>query len=133
MPFGPNNNANPKGAPRGPKADKPVSGALRTALFEDAHADQLNEKMQEAAKAGAGFKKLRVMATRLVDDAIAGNTRAAEIIFDRMEGKVKQQTELVDPNGDPAMFQVVFVKAIDGQAPEELPAPPMKLINPEDD
>ena len=67
------------GSPRGPKADKIITDAMRTALME-------------SAKEG-DFKKCRALATRLVDDAIQGDNKAAELVLERIEGKVPQQLD----------------------------------------
>lgn len=59
------------------KAAKPLTDAIRIALHEAA--DEGN------------IKKLRVLATKLVDRACEGDVRAAEIVLERLEGKVQQQ------------------------------------------
>ena len=106
MPFQPGQSGNPSGSPRGPKASKPITDALRVVLNEDATNEQA-EALGLAGKAG-DFKKCRAIATRLVNDAVAGNTKAAEIILERMEGKVKQQTEVSTEDGSP-LFTIQLV------------------------
>ena len=96
MPFEKGRSGNPGGR----RAEKPITDAIRMALSEE-HAD-------------TGKKKLRVLAQKLVDEAIDGNVQAMKEVADRMEGKPAQSKELT---GDPeAPLQVVSAKPLDPEA-----------------
>jgi hypothetical protein len=55
-------------------------------------------------------QKLRALADRLVEQALAGDVTALKEIGDRMDGKPKQQIEASGPDGTPF---VVRVEALD--------------------
>ena len=62
------------GRPKGALGDKPFRDALRLAV----------------ANAKGNQRTLRRLAERLYDDAVSGNTHAAAILLDRLEGKPVQ-------------------------------------------
>lgn len=62
---------------KGKKPDKLMRDALVLSLHEEAKNSE-----------GVMTKRLRLVASRLVDQAIEGNVTAAKEIFDRVDGKV---------------------------------------------
>lgn len=62
---------------------------------------------------GKPTKKLSIIADKLVDKAVAGDTKAIEIVFDRTEGKAAQSLKVAgDPeNPVPALFSFLPVGA----------------------
>ena len=88
------------GNPSGRKVEKPITDAIRMALSEEHEA--------------TGKKKLRVLAEKMVNEAIDGIIQAMKEVADRMEGKPAQSMELT---GDPeAPLQVVSAKPLDPEA-----------------
>jgi hypothetical protein len=67
----------------GPKSDKIWADALRLAVTE---------------KGTNGVRKLRALADRVVDAALAGDMAAAREIGDRLDGKAHQTSEAVVEN-----------------------------------
>ena len=71
------------GNPRGRAVEKTFRDAVRLAVNETAK-----------DKKGRQVKKLRLLAERLVDEAIDGNVMALKEVADRLDGKAVQQVDL---------------------------------------
>ena len=88
MPFEPGKSGNPGGRTR----EKPFTDALRMALSEE--------------HATTGTKKLRVLAEKLVNEAIDGNVQAMKEVADRMEGKAPQALQIGGDSDNPVLHAV---------------------------
>lgn len=57
------------------------------------------------AKGASGEKKVREIAEKLVDQAVAGDLDATKLVFERLEGKAPQP--LVGDEDNPLTFQMI--------------------------
>ena len=87
MPFGKGNQEAKKGKPA-----KMFADALRIAVSE---------------AADNGQQKIRLLADKLVEEALAGNVQALSAIADRLDGKPAQQLNLGDNEGGPLSIAIV--------------------------
>lgn len=92
MPFQKGVVTNPNGAGRKPR-EKLIS-------------DYLVLSLKEAAKNGEG-PRARELADAIVERAIQGDMRAAEIVLERMEGKMAQQLDISVEHSVGAFLEVI--------------------------
>lgn len=81
MPFQPGNRANPGGRPK----EKRFTEALRLAIMQE-----VDEKDDTGKPTGQKTTKLRMIADRLVAEAMAGESWAIQQVSDRLDGKAAQ-------------------------------------------
>jgi len=93
--------------PGSPKPDK---------LMRDALALELNDTVK--AEDGKEHKKLRLVARRLIGEALGGNVAAINSIMDRMDGKVPQQIKHQGDKDNPIEGRISIV-LVDPPAIEE--------------
>ena len=79
-------------AARGPKSDKFWSEAIRMAVMREEEID------------GKKVKRLRIVADKIVELAMAGDMSAAKERGDRLDGKPRQATEVTGEGGGPLLF-----------------------------
>lgn len=95
MPFEKGKSGNPAGR----KPEKEFTTALRLAINEEAEID------------GVKTKKLRVIADRLVKEAMAGESWAIQQVADRLDGKPAQAVVGGDED-DPAISLIHTIRRI---------------------
>lgn len=89
---------------KGGKPDKLIRDALMIAL-KRSHIDADGNKTS----------KINAIATKLVEQAIEGNTMAAKEIADRVDGKATQPLEHTDPNGGNPFAPLMEMIAANGR------------------
>lgn len=80
-----------------PRGNPNPTGSKPDKLMRDALILALNREAKDAN--GKATKKLNLIAARLVENAIGGETQAIREIFDRVDGKPAQA--ITGPNGGP--------------------------------
>ena len=85
------------GNPKGRLIEKALTDQIRLALNEVVEVDDKEGKKKKV-------KRLRLLATSLVDSAINGSHQHAALVLDRVEGKVRQDHD-VTTAGQPLTFQ----------------------------
>ncbi|MBP1091931.1 DUF5681 domain-containing protein [Bradyrhizobium diazoefficiens] len=107
MVFQPGNRANPGGRPK----EKKFTEALRVALAE------------EIEKDGQKTTKLRVIADRLVTEAMAGESWAIQQVADRIEGKPPQAIVGGDEDDNPIRLEKIVREIVRAPSRGDSPEP----------
>lgn len=89
---------------KGGKPDKLIRDALMIALKRE-HVDSEGQKTS----------KINAIASKLVEQAIEGNTMAAKEIADRVDGKATQPLEHTDPDGNNPFAPLMEMIAASGR------------------
>lgn len=81
-------------------------GRRKEKIFADQLKIVLNEEIDDPENAGQKVKKVRIIANRLVVEAMAGEAWAIQQVMDRMDGKPAQSL-MTDPDGSPLIVEIV--------------------------
>jgi len=84
----PGQSGNPKGRPK----KRTLSEELR---------DFIDQEMRDAEGNGKGITHRQALARVIVKQALSGKFPFVKEIFDRLEGKVADRTEITGPSGEP--------------------------------
>lgn len=89
---------------KGGKPDKLIRDALMVALKRE-HTDADGKKTS----------KINAIASKLIEQAIEGNTMAAREIADRVDGKATQPVEHTDPEGNNPFLALMALVGSNGR------------------
>ena len=88
------------GNPEGRKAEKLIADQLRLVLMD--------------IDPATGYKRLRMLAEKMVEQAIEGNAAQQSMVLDRIDGKVPQENHNTSELGENTLE--ALLRAIDGRS-----------------